>query len=191
MGSRAVVLGPAGTRRWPPARFGISDGMPGVVYTRTGRPFFAESATELLGAVRHAVSAAGPLGRARHRLAAARLRAAAVVGEGRRAAARPVRPGGRGGLGPRSPADDRVLDRRGAAAGSTRPRLAERPVPGGAGMARRSPPLTAATAGRLTSAGRRQLAPFQVLATEGAVSRRRDHDWHLALLDRLCRPTPR
>jgi hypothetical protein len=35
-----------------------------------------------------------------------------------------------------------------------------------------------------------RLAPFQVLAAEGAVYAVRDHGWHLALLDRLCAADP-
>ena len=35
-----------------------------------------------------------------------------------------------------------------------------------------------------------RLAPFQVLATEGAVYHERDHGWHLGLADRLARAAP-
>jgi protein phosphatase len=35
-----------------------------------------------------------------------------------------------------------------------------------------------------------RLAPFQVLATEGAVYHQRDHGWHLALADRLAAAAP-
>ena len=35
-----------------------------------------------------------------------------------------------------------------------------------------------------------RLAPFQVLATEGAVYHERDHGWHLSLADRLARAAP-
>jgi protein phosphatase len=35
-----------------------------------------------------------------------------------------------------------------------------------------------------------RLAPFQVLAAEGAVHATRDHGWHLALIDRLCAADP-
>jgi protein phosphatase len=35
-----------------------------------------------------------------------------------------------------------------------------------------------------------RLAPFQVLATEGAVYHERDHSWHLAVADRLASAAP-
>ena len=35
-----------------------------------------------------------------------------------------------------------------------------------------------------------RLAPFQVLASEGAVYHQRDHGWHLGLADRLARAAP-
>ena len=39
MGSRAVLLA-CRDEETAQARFGVPDGMPGAVYTRTGRPFF-------------------------------------------------------------------------------------------------------------------------------------------------------
>jgi protein phosphatase len=59
----------------------------------------------------------------------------------------------------------------------------------------------AAHAGAFTAAYRRycwpvdgldgvRLAPFQILATEGAVYHERDHSWHLSLADRLAAATP-
>ena len=39
MGSRAVLLA-CRDEETARARFGVPDGMPGAVYTRTGRPFF-------------------------------------------------------------------------------------------------------------------------------------------------------
>jgi protein phosphatase len=60
MGSRAVVIlcREPGIAR---TRFGIAAEMLGLIYTRTGRPFFNDSATEqqLLDRLRNAVSAAG------------------------------------------------------------------------------------------------------------------------------------
>ncbi len=51
MGSRAVLLA-CRDEETAQARFGVPDGMPGAVYTRTGRPFF--------GPDRTAGTAAGP-----------------------------------------------------------------------------------------------------------------------------------
>ncbi|MFF2124714.1 polynucleotide kinase-phosphatase [Streptomyces olivochromogenes] len=60
MGSRAVALvcRDAGVAR---ERFGVAEGPTGALYTRTGRPFFDDSAVteEILGRVREAVTAAG------------------------------------------------------------------------------------------------------------------------------------
>ncbi|MCB2176934.1 MAG: polynucleotide kinase-phosphatase [Actinomycetales bacterium] len=59
MGSRAVVL-VCRDPRVAAARFGMPAGTTGVVYTRTGRPFFDPSRTEaLLAVVRDAATAAG------------------------------------------------------------------------------------------------------------------------------------
>src|SRR5262249_32941329 len=60
MGSRAVLVvaeSPAAAE----ARFGVPDGRQGRIYTRTGRPFFADEALgqALLGRVAGALSAAG------------------------------------------------------------------------------------------------------------------------------------
>ncbi|MER5665187.1 polynucleotide kinase-phosphatase [Streptomyces mirabilis] len=60
MGSRAVALvcRDAGVAR---ERFGVAEGPTGALYTRTGRPFFDDSAVteEILGRLRGAVTAAG------------------------------------------------------------------------------------------------------------------------------------
>lgn len=60
MGSRAVALvcRDAGVSR---ERFGVAEGPTGALYTRTGRPFFDDSAVteEILGRLREAVTAAG------------------------------------------------------------------------------------------------------------------------------------
>ena len=187
MGSRAVLLAcrDEGTAL---ARFGGPDGLPGAVYTRTGRPFFrSATARQLLDAVRTAIGAAGLWAELdsgwvlldcelmpwsvkagdllRHQYAAlgAAARAALpqavrVLGE---AAARGV--------------DVAGLDARTTA--------------------------RAANAEAFTAAYRRycwpvhgldgvRLAPFQVLATEGAVYHERDHGWHLSLADRLAGAAP-
>jgi len=209
MGSRAVLLAcrDEDTAR---ARFGVADGMPGAVYTRTGRPFFAPgrrpageqsgpgrrpageqsppaTTRQLLDAVRAGIGAAGlwdELGTGwilldcelmpwsvkaadllRHQYAAVGAAARAALPEAARllgeAAARGI--------------DVTAL------AGRTTAR--------------------AANAGAFTAAYRHycwpvdgldgvRLAPFQVLATEGAVYHERDHGWHLGLADRLAHAAP-
>ncbi len=80
MGSRAVVV----VCRDADRRQTV-DGRLGAVYTRTGRPFFADRSGRRrcsTGSGRRS-TAAGLCGRAGHRLAAARRRAAALVGQGR------------------------------------------------------------------------------------------------------------
>ena len=93
MGSRAIAV-IARDEAAAERRFGIGDGSTGVVYTRTGRPFFADterrSSTGSAAARRRAaVRGAG------HRLARPRLRAAALVGQGAGADQGAVRLGGR------------------------------------------------------------------------------------------------
>ena len=198
MGSRAVLLA-CRDEETARSRFGVPDGMPGAVYTRTGRPFFAPGRSpageqspvattrQLLGAVRAGIGAAGlwdELGTGwvlldcelmpwsvkaadllRHQYAAVGAAARAALPEAVRllgeAAARGV--------------DVTAL------AGRTAAR--------------------AANAGAFTAAYRHycwpvdgldgvRLAPFQVLATEGAVYHERDHGWHLGLADRLAHAAP-
>ena len=90
MGSRAVVLlcRDAATAR---ARFGAPDGESGAIYTRTGRSFFSPDLTEqLLARPANGCHHGWAVGRARDRLGVARLRAAALVGQGQGAPARTV-----------------------------------------------------------------------------------------------------
>jgi protein phosphatase len=187
MGSRAVVLvcRDAGVAR---DRFGVADDTTGAVYTRTGRPFFRPAITEgLLDRLRVTLDQAG-LWREldtgwllldaellpwnakaedllRHQYAAvgaaARTALPAAVDLLERAAAR-------------------GLDVAGLLAG-TRAREGN--------------------AERFTAAYRRycwptdglsgvRLAPFQLLASEGAAHHRRDHGWHLALARLLAAQDP-
>ena len=128
------------------------------------------------------------LGRAGHRLAAARLRADALVGQGRGPAAdqyAAVGAAARAAL----PAAVDVLDRRPRAGRRRRRRCRDRTAAPGRATPRRSPPPTAATAGRCDGLDGVRLAPFQILATEGAVYHERDHAWHLALPTGWPRPT--
>ena len=198
MGSRAVLLAcrDEDTAR---TRFGVPDGMPGAVYTRTGRPFFGPGRSpageqsppattqQLLDAVRAGIGAAGlwdELGTGWILLdcelmpwsvkAADLLRHQyAAVGAAARAAL---------------PEAVRLL-------GETAARGVD--VTGLAGRTT----ARAANAGAFTAAYRHycwpvdgldgvRLAPFQVLATEGAVYHERDHGWHLGLADRLARAAP-
>ena len=187
MGSRAVALvcRDAEVAR---ARFGATDGTTGVVHTRTGRSFFAPAPTEeLLGRLRAAVTAAG-LWKALEtgwvlfdaELLPWNAKAEGLVREQYAA----VGAAARAAL----PAAGAVL-RSAAARGQDVAGLLARTT------------ARAADAEAFTDAYRRyvaptdgldgvQLAPFQLLATEGRTHLGADHGWHLALADRLVAAAP-
>jgi len=209
MGSRAVLLA-CRDEETALARFGSPDGLPGAVYTRTGRPLFGPgrrpareqsgpggipareqsrpaTARQLLDAVRTAIGAAGLWDELdsgwvlldcelmpwsvkagdllRHQYAAVGAAARAALPQAVRAlgeaAARGVDVAG---------LDARTIARAANAEAFT---AAYRqycwPVDGLDGV---------------------RLAPFQVLATQGAVYHERDHGWHLSLADRLAGAAP-
>jgi len=183
MGSRAVLV-VCRDERVAATRFGVAGGPAGAVYTRTGRPFFSDGAltATLLDRVRTALGEArlwDELGSDWLLLDAELLpwsaKALPLIRDqyaGVGAAARAALPAARS-----------VLDaaaERGLEVGPLRARLAGR----------------AADAEAFTAAYRRycwptdgldglRLAPFQVLASEGAQHAARDHRWHLAMADRL------
>jgi polynucleotide kinase-phosphatase len=186
MGSRAVVLAcrDAATAA---RRFGVDDGSSGTVYTRTGRPFFSdrELAEALLARVR---AAANPLFEELGtdwllldcELLPWSAKAGALI-KGQYAA---VGAAARAALPSALSALDAGIDR-GLELGELRTRMAAR----------------AANAEAFTEAYRRycwpvdgldgiQLAPFMVLASEGASHATRDHGWHLECCDRLVAADP-
>jgi polynucleotide kinase-phosphatase len=186
MGSRAVVLAcrDAATAA---RRFGVDDGSSGTVYTRTGRPFFSdrELAEALLARVR---AAANPLFEELGtdwllldcELLPWSAKAGALI-KGQYAA---VGAAARAALPSALSALDAGIDR-GLELGELRTRMAAR----------------AANAEAFTEAYRRycwpvdgldgiQLAPFMVLASEGASHATRDHGWHLERCDQLVAADP-
>ncbi|MER7083657.1 polynucleotide kinase-phosphatase, partial [Saccharopolyspora kobensis] len=183
MGSRAVVL----VRRDDSAgRFGIEG--PGVVHTRTGRPFFAaEQESELLTEVRAAVTSAGLWDELESdwllldaELMPWSAKAGALITEQYAS----VGAAAEAALPP-------ALDALTAAT--------ERGVDVSALLAKTS--ARADNAGAYREAYRRycwpteglrgvRLAPFQLLATEGRTYHDREHGWHLALADRLVQADP-
>ena len=188
MGSRAVVI----VCRDEAAARQRSASTGEARASATRAPAAASSTTraleaELLDRVRAALDPAGLLGRARDRLGLPRLRADAVVGEGAGAAARAVRRGRRGGARRRS--------RRRSARSSGR---GTRGVDVG-GAARPLPRARTTTSRRYVDAYRRycwpvdvasttcELAPFHLLASEGAVHVDQDHVWHMETLARALR----
>jgi protein phosphatase len=185
MGSRAVVV-VCRDAVIAAERFGVSDGSTGAIFTRTGRPFFADPAlgAKVLARVAGTVGAAGlwdelstgwlvldcelmpwsakatELIRTQYAAtgAAARASLPAAASVLARAAERGLDVGGLA---------DRV-ERRRANAGLFRDAYARYcwPVDGLAGL---------------------RLAPFQVLAGEGLTyATARDHRWHLEVADRLA-----
>jgi protein phosphatase len=187
MGSRAVLLVGRDSAS-AVARFGLPEGRTGAIHTRTGRAFFADADTEtLLARVRSALEAAkiwdeletswvlldaeimpwslkaGDLIRQQY----------AAVGAAARSALPPA-------LEALTAAAERVPE-----LASLRDRTAER--------------LSAAAS--FEQAYRRyvwptdglegvRIAPFQVLAAEGATFYDRPHTWHLALADQLAEADP-
>lgn len=184
MGSRAVVVlcGDAEAAR---RRFGVDDGRAGVVYTRTGRPFFADRALEdaLLDRVRRAMDAAGFWERFETDwicLDAELMPWSLKAGELLRSQYAAV--GAAGGA---------ALDAAVAALRRAAERGAADPEVLGWFEARR------AAIERYQAAWRRycwpaervedlRLAPFHLLATEGRVHIDRPHPWHMETLAQLC-----
>ncbi len=187
MGSRAVALVCADAAS-AATRFGAACGATGAVWTRTGRPFFGAELTEsLLARLRTAARAAGlfdELGtswllfdaellpwsaKAEELLRSQYACVGAAAGHALPAAVRALEMAEQAGL----EVDD-LLER-------TRSR--------------------AANGAAFTAAYRRycwptngldgvRVAPFQLLASEGAAYARRPHDWHLAIADRLVDAAP-
>jgi protein phosphatase len=209
MGSRAVLLA-CRDEETAQARFGVPDGLPGAVYTRTGRPFFRpdrrpggeqngpghrpggessppETARQLLDAVRAGIGAAGlwdELGTGWVLLDCELMPWSVKAGDLLRHQYAAVGAAARAAL----PEAARLLAET-AARGVDAAALAARTT------------ARAANAEAFTAAYRRYcwpvdgldgvaLAPFQILATEGAIYHERDHSWHLSLADRLAAAAP-
>jgi predicted kinase len=201
MGSRAVVLAfrdgepDAGVR----ARFGPDlaaggsggsggSGPAGVVYTRTGRPFFDAARTgQLLEVVRCAIEGAGlwdELGTGWLLLDCELLPWSAKAGDLVRHQYAAVGAAARAAL-PAAVAAAAQAQARGVDTAALAARARAR----------------AASAAAFTATYRRycwpvhgldgiRLAPFQLLATDGATYHDRPHAWHLALADRLAAVAP-
>ena len=187
MGSRAVVL-VCRSAQVAADRFGAQDGGTGAVHTRTGRSFFPADLTErLLRSVREAVDGAGlwdELDTDWLLLDAELLPWSAKAEELLRHQYAAVGAAALAAL----PAAERVLEE-----------AAARGVEVADLLARTS--SRSRNAAAYTDAYRRyvwptsgldgvQLAPFQLLASEGRTWTDRDHGWHLALADRLVEAAP-
>ncbi|MFI5783204.1 polynucleotide kinase-phosphatase [Nocardia sp. NPDC051570] len=189
MGSRAIVV-VARTAQAARDRFGIADGSTGAIYTRTGRPFFDDpDRTEaLLARLRAAAESAGlfdELGTSWLALDAELLPWSAKAMGLLRDQYAAVGAAARAALG----AATEVLATA-AARGLPVDELAARTA-----RRRRDADAFTAAYGRycwpvdgLTGL---RLAPFQILAAEGANYAVRDHDWHLERIDALVAADPR
>ena len=170
MGSRAILI-VCRSKDVARERFGVLEDEEGICYTRTGRRFFEDAALEreLLATVQTALDRERVLGALQHRLGVPRLRADAVVGEGAGAGAPAVRLGRNRGA--RRPGRDGRRARLAAARGIDVARCSS--------GTRFAPDL----ADRFARAYRHycwpveslrdiRIAPFHVMATEGAVHTR-------------------
>jgi protein phosphatase len=197
MGSRAVAV----VCRDPTVavrRFGIDEESGGVVYTRTGRPFFADA--ETTGAVLHRVRAAATGANLWERLGTdwlaldcellpwsakaedlLRRQYAPVAASGEVALAGAERALGSGlerlqGVG----SGDAVVS-----ASTALEAIAER-TRERAAMVDRFAAAYHQYAWPVTTVADLRLAPFQVLAGDGQAFSVRDHSWHLDLIGELC-----
>ncbi|HUM12085.1 MAG TPA: polynucleotide kinase-phosphatase [Myxococcaceae bacterium] len=188
MGSRAVLV-VCRTAEVARARFGVTRGEQGVIYTRTGRPFFTDDALEsaLLSRLLAALESSGFW-------AEQRTEWAVIDAE----------------LMPWSLKAESLLRKQyaavGAAAGASLTALQGLVV---TAEERRLElgdlPVRVADRASLTgqyveayrrycwpvrSVGEVKLAPFHLLATEGAVHAGRDHGWHMQSLAKVCTADP-
>jgi protein phosphatase len=183
MGSRAVVVvcrDEEAARR----RFGVEGEGIGIVYTRTGRRFFDDGALEgeMLSILRDAMESAGVWEALRTEWAVLDCELmpwSAKAQDLIRNQYAAVGAAARGALGEVAQAL-RAAEARGAPVEALRERFAERQALVGA---------YAAAYGRycwpVESVDDLRLAPFHVLATEGAVHTGRDHLWHMETIGRI------
>lgn len=188
MGSRAILVA-ARDAEAARARFGVTDGSTGAVYSRSGRPFFGDAAlgAEVLARVRDALESSGlwqDLNTDWVVLDAEILPWSLKAGELLRQQYAAV--GAAAALA--LPAELQVLEQ--AAARGL-------PVEGLLARTRERAEMTAAYVRayrqyvrRVTSLADVRLAPFHLLASEGAVHVGRDHLWHLQTLARLAQADP-
>ena len=184
MGSRAVVVAcrDADSAR---RRFGVEDGSAGIVYTRTGRAFFSDAAleAELVGHVRRALEQRGIFDRLESdwvcldtELMPWSAKAQALLRE----QYGPVAAGSAMGL--RASVDAlATAAQRGLPVEELAERFGTKLEMAGAyacAVARYCWPVA--------SLADYRLAPFHVLASEGAVHVDRDHGWHMEQIADLC-----
>ena len=187
MGSRAVAIvcrDEDAARR----RFGVIDEGVGIVYTRTGRRFFADTALEreFLARLQAAVGAAGiwdELDTEWICLDAELLPWSAKAQELLRFQYAAVGSAARGAFAAAIPALEQAAER---GAGTE---LLER-FRGREALATRYVDAYRRYCWDVASVTDLKLAPFHILATEGAVHTGRDHLWHMETIARICAADP-
>lgn len=188
MGSRAVVV-LCRSEEVAATRFGIRGEGRGVIYTRTGRRFFESGDIEatLLDRIDHAMLSTGlwdELATDWIALDTELLPWSAKAGDLLR---KQYAPTGAAGIAALRAGTDWV--KQGQAAGIELGALADR-------LSVRQSAMGAYIdeyrryCWSVSGADDLRLAPFHVLAHEGAATLQRDHAWHLALIDRLCAAAP-
>ncbi|MEL6978833.1 MAG: polynucleotide kinase-phosphatase [Pseudomonadota bacterium] len=187
MGSRALIIAArdAGAAR---ARFGVEDGKSGVVYTRTGRPFFKEEAleAEVIARIAAALGASGlwdELGSDWALLDAELMPWSAKAED---LLARQYRPTV---AAARASAEALAEALRGAPAAPETEALKA--------LAARQQANAAAMGATIDGycwpaegAEALRVAPFHLLAAEGAVFADKPHEWHMAIAARLAEAEP-
>ena len=188
MGSRAVVVvardGDAAR-----VRFGVSGREAGIIYTRTGRPFFADAAmgTALLDRFRSALDRTGFWDEFQTDWACFDAELMPWSAKARSLIEEQYAPVGSAAIAGLSLASG-VLEQavaRGVDAGDMRDRF----------MARRDAATRYDAAWRryaweVTSVDDLRLAPFHLMATEGAVHADKDHAWHMQAIAQICAADP-
>ena len=185
MGSRAVIV--AGrTPEAAKARFGIESANGGTVYTRTGRPFFDDRNVEreVLDQVRAGMEQAGLWNELETDWVC--LDAEVMPWSAKGAGLvhdhyQPVAAAGRMGLGAATAALKQAAERDGEI-GALLARFEERKE-----MAARYDVAYRRYNWPVDGTEGLQVAPFHLLATEGAVHAHKTHEWHMDTLRRLCR----
>ena len=184
MGSRAVlvVCRDADVAR---ARFGITDGSAGTIYTRTGRRFFDEDLEiAALARVRAAMDAAGSweeLATDWVLLDAELMPWSAKAQELIRQQYAPTGVAARTALGAVIPALDATAER-GVDTGAIAERMRIRQ-----GLAERYVEAYSRYSWPVVSIDDLRLAPFHLMASEGRTHTDRDHVWHMETLAAICR----
>jgi protein phosphatase len=188
MGSRAVIV-LACDAEAARLRFGVEDGKAGVIYTRTGRGFFADDALEaaLIARIGEAAKKIGLWDRLETdwlcldtELLPWSAKAQSLID----AQYRPVGEAGMAGTGAAL-----ALTRQAASRGVDVADLAER-------LRTRSADAVAYDASwrryvrAVAGIGDLRVAPFHLMASEGAVHADKPHDWHMALMAELAAADP-